>query len=83
MTGRKQTAKVWRSETNHQWYWHIKARNGKIIAASEGYKRKGDALQGLESLVSNIMVHGRPITTVEESKPKPKPKVVLPQLPPV
>lgn len=79
MAGRSQTAKVWRSEANHQWYWHIKARNGRIIAASEGYKRKSDALQGLESLVSNIMAYGRPDITVEE--PKPKPKLVLPPLP--
>lgn len=29
----------WLSQANHQWYFHIKARNGKIVAQSEGYKR--------------------------------------------
>ena len=26
-----------------QWYWRIKAKNGKILAHSETYKRKSDA----------------------------------------
>lgn len=29
----------WLSQANHQWYFHVKARNGKIVAQSEGYKR--------------------------------------------
>lgn len=25
---------------NGQWYWHIRSRNGEIIANGEGYKRE-------------------------------------------
>lgn len=32
--------------TNDQWYFHLKAPNGEIILASEGYKTK----QGAETL---------------------------------
>jgi uncharacterized protein YegP (UPF0339 family) len=35
----------WKSTEDGQWYWHLKATNGKIIAQGEGYKRKGDLLQ--------------------------------------
>jgi len=30
----------WQSSTSKQWYWHIRAGNGEIIATGEGYKRK-------------------------------------------
>lgn len=34
--------------TKHQWYWHRRARNGEIIAMSEGYTRKSSAIRGAE-----------------------------------
>lgn len=40
---------IWKSEENNQWYWHLQASNGKIIADSvEGYYNKQDCLAGIE-----------------------------------
>lgn len=36
-----------------QWYWHLKAGNGEIIAVSEGYSSKQMALHGIESVKEN------------------------------
>jgi uncharacterized protein YegP (UPF0339 family) len=34
----------WKSDNDGQWYWHLRASNGKIIAQGEGYRRKRDLL---------------------------------------
>lgn len=42
------TPKSYRIEvfnSNGYWYFHILARNGKIVAPSEGYSRRGSALK--------------------------------------
>jgi len=31
---------------DNNWYWHLKGRNGEIIAASEGYTRYDSAVEG-------------------------------------
>ena len=31
------------------WYWHLKAANGKIVASGEGYTRKRDVLSGIKA----------------------------------
>lgn len=36
-----------------QWYFHLKASNGKIIAQSEGYNTKRSALNGIASIKKN------------------------------
>jgi uncharacterized protein YegP (UPF0339 family) len=33
-----------------QWYFQVKGDNGEILAQSEGYTRKSDALQRLKAL---------------------------------
>lgn len=33
-------------EGRRQWYWHLRASNGEIVAQSEGYTRKADAERG-------------------------------------
>jgi uncharacterized protein YegP (UPF0339 family) len=33
-----------------QWYFHVKGDNGEILAQSEGYTRKSDALDGLKAM---------------------------------
>ena len=39
----------YRSKKNSQWYWRLKASNGKTIAdGSEGYKNKADCLGGID-----------------------------------
>lgn len=32
------------------WYFHLKSANGKIIAQSEGYKRRGAALKAVNKI---------------------------------
>jgi len=36
-----------------QYYWHLKAQNGEIVAQSEGYKEKQGALNGIASCKVN------------------------------
>ena len=38
---------------NDQFYWRLKARNGEVIAVSEGYTTKAKAIQGIQSLQEN------------------------------
>lgn len=38
---------IWRS--NGRWYWHLIARNGEIVCASESYTRKSSCLRGVEA----------------------------------
>jgi uncharacterized protein YegP (UPF0339 family) len=33
-----------------QWYFHVKGDNGEILAQSEAYTRKSDALDGLKAM---------------------------------
>lgn len=42
--------------SNDQYYFHLKASNGEIIAASEGYKAKAGALNGIRSIKRNAVV---------------------------
>lgn len=37
-----------------QWYWHVKAKNGEIIAQSEGYKTKQAAQKGIKALIKAL-----------------------------
>ena len=37
---------VFRSPKNKQYYWHLKADNGEIMAQSEGYKTRYGAKRG-------------------------------------
>ncbi|MDB6169616.1 MAG: hypothetical protein JWM88_2480 [Verrucomicrobia bacterium] len=34
----------WKSATDHQWYWHLKAANEEKIAGGEGYTTKEKCL---------------------------------------
>lgn len=36
------------------WYWHLKAGNGEILAASESYTRKVDAHRGAREFVAAV-----------------------------
>lgn len=37
-----------------EWRFRLKARNGRIIAVSEGYKRRRNAINGIESIKRNV-----------------------------
>ncbi len=41
---------VFRSDEDDQWYWRVKARNGRVVAQSEGYKSKQGAVKGVVAL---------------------------------
>ena len=41
------------SGANDQWYFRLKAPNGEVIVASEGYQTKQGALGGIESVKKN------------------------------
>lgn len=36
-----------------KWFFRLKATNGKIIAQSEGYNKRGSALNGIQSVRKN------------------------------
>jgi uncharacterized protein YegP (UPF0339 family) len=40
---------------DEQWYFHLKAANGRIILASEGYHQKQGAEKGIESVMENAL----------------------------
>ena len=46
---RKAKFEVWKSMSG-EWFFHLKSPNGKLIADSEGYSRKGNALRGIEAV---------------------------------
>lgn len=35
---------------NGDWFFHLKAPNGQVILASEGYTRKRNAMKGIEAV---------------------------------
>jgi len=41
---------------NGQFFFHVKGKNGKIIAHSETYKRKAGVLKGIKALQSTLPV---------------------------
>ena len=41
---------VFKSSQEGQWYWHLTGGNDEIIASSEGYHNKEDALRIIESI---------------------------------
>jgi uncharacterized protein YegP (UPF0339 family) len=40
---------VWKNAAG-EWQWHLRASNGRIVAAGEGYKRRSGAIQGTVAL---------------------------------
>jgi uncharacterized protein YegP (UPF0339 family) len=43
--------KVWKSEADGMWFFHIVAPNGKIVAASEGYINRIDCEKTADKLI--------------------------------
>ena len=37
----------WKSTADKMWYWHLKGRNGEIIAQSEGYTREASCVDAI------------------------------------
>ncbi len=38
---------------DNQYYWHLKGKNGEIVAQSEGYQTKQGATNGIASCMAN------------------------------
>ena len=46
---------LFKSEKNQEWYFNLKAGNHETILASEGYKVKSSAENGIESVKTNSL----------------------------
>ena len=45
----------WESQKDGQWYFHLKAENGKVIAQSQGYTTKKNCINGIDSIKNNAL----------------------------
>merc|ERR1712039_723987 len=50
---------LFKSDKNGEFYFRLKAGNGEIILASEGYKAKAGAQNGIESVRTNAVISER------------------------
>jgi len=46
---------VFKSQSNQQYYFRLKAKNGEIILASEGYTRKLSCIKGITSVKTHAL----------------------------
>jgi uncharacterized protein YegP (UPF0339 family) len=53
------TFEITRSQKSGEFYFHLKASNGEIILASQGYTKKASAVNGIESVKKNSPVAER------------------------
>jgi len=44
---------IYKSEKNDELYFRLKAANGQVVLASQGYKEKAGAKNGVESVIKN------------------------------
>lgn len=51
-----------------QWYWRLKAANGKIIAQGEGYHNKGDALSTIDLIQNSGQAEIHQVEEVPDDK---------------
>jgi uncharacterized protein YegP (UPF0339 family) len=56
----------WHSKKDGQWYFHLKAVNGEIIAQSQGYTTKDTCINGIQSIKNNANTADYIETTEEE-----------------
>jgi uncharacterized protein YegP (UPF0339 family) len=47
---RKAKFEIYKSDKDGQWYVRLRAKNGEIVAVSEGYKRMASALKFRDKL---------------------------------
>ena len=40
----------WKSEKDGQWYFHLIAPNGEIVAQSQGYASKDNCINGIKAV---------------------------------
>lgn len=63
----------WKSDKDGKWYFHLKASNGEIVCASQGYSSKQGCLKG----ISVVKLHsiGSKIIEVDEVVPTLRPGI--------
>ena len=44
---------MWQSAQNKNWYWHLKAANHQVVAASEGYVNKANCIAAIALVKSS------------------------------
>jgi uncharacterized protein YegP (UPF0339 family) len=47
---------IYKSDKNNEFYFRLKAANGQVVLASQGYKEKAGAKNGIESVKKNSTV---------------------------
>ena len=40
----------WQSDKDDQWYFHLVAQNGEIVAQSQGYTSKDNCINGIHAV---------------------------------
>lgn len=48
MAAKRMQFEFWKSESSGLWYWHLRGKNGRIVAASEGYNSKSACVRTIE-----------------------------------
>jgi uncharacterized protein YegP (UPF0339 family) len=51
--------RIFKSNLNSQFYWHLQAANGEKILSGEGYTTKQSCLQGIASVIEHAANAGR------------------------
>lgn len=46
---------VFEGNSSGVWYWHVVARNGKLVADSEAYNRRADAIRAAKQFVRGVI----------------------------
>jgi len=59
---------IFRSPKDGQFYWHLEADNGEVVAQSEGYTRKVDAQRGAQDAHRAALSASQPLITVRKVK---------------
>ena len=73
---------LFKSKRNSQWYFRMIARNGNIVASSEGYKRRADCARAVTNIKDKAAVAAVVIQeeVVKKQPPaKPKAPAVMPK----
>lgn len=52
-SGAEMKFEYWQSKANSNWYWHLRASNGLVIAQGEGYVNKADCLHVISLIKGN------------------------------
>ena len=50
-----------------EWRWRLKARNGKIVATGESYKRQTSAIKTVEKIIGSLSRSGKSTTIIVKS----------------